>query len=110
MTPEAACAGLIDDMGRFSRDPLGWVYYSFPWGEPGTTLAGADGPDAWQRDILREIKARFARGGLDNEMIRLAVASGHGIGKSALVAWLILWSLSTFQDTMGVVTANRGRS
>ena len=29
-----------------------------------------------------------------------------GIGKSALVAWLILWALSTMEDTKGVVTAN----
>ena len=28
------------------------------------------------------------------------------MGKSALVAWIILWSLSTFPDTRGVVTAN----
>lgn len=38
--------------------------------------------------------------------IQLAVASGHGVGKSALVAWIILWSISTFEDTRGVVTAN----
>ena len=35
-----------------------------------------------------------------------AVASGHGVGKSALVAWIILWALSTLPDTRGVVTAN----
>jgi hypothetical protein len=39
-------------------------------------------------------------------IIREAIASGHGIGKSALVAWLILWAMSTFKDTKGVVTAN----
>jgi len=36
----------------------------------------------------------------------LARASGHGIGKTALVCWLILWALATFEDTRGVVTAN----
>jgi len=40
------------------------------------------------------------------EATRLAVASGHGIGKSALVAWIILWAMSTVEDTRGVVTAN----
>jgi len=35
-----------------------------------------------------------------------AVASGHGVGKSALVSWIILWSMSTATDTRGVVTAN----
>ena len=35
-----------------------------------------------------------------------AVASGHGVGKSALVSWIILWALSTLHDTRGVVSAN----
>src|SRR5690606_7165113 len=38
--------------------------------------------------------------------IRIAIASGHGIGKSAFVAWLILWALTTRPDTQAVVTAN----
>jgi hypothetical protein len=29
------------------------------------------------------------------DALRQAVASGRGIGKSALVAWLILWMLTT---------------
>jgi hypothetical protein len=41
-----------------------------------------------------------------DEAVRMAVASGHGIGKSALVAWVILWALSTMSDTRGIVTAN----
>ena len=41
-----------------------------------------------------------------DEAVRQAVASGHGVGKSALVAWIILWALSTLRDTRGVVTAN----
>ena len=36
----------------------------------------------------------------------MAVASGHGIGKSALVAWIVLWAMSTLADTRGIVTAN----
>jgi hypothetical protein len=35
-----------------------------------------------------------------------AIASGHGVGKSALVSWIILWAVSTFVDARGVVTAN----
>lgn len=33
------------------------------------------------------------------------VSAGHGVGKSALVSWLILWAISTREDTRGVVTA-----
>jgi hypothetical protein len=37
--------------------------------------------------------------------IQVAVASGNTVGKTALLAWLILWSLMTFEDALGVVTA-----
>jgi hypothetical protein len=37
--------------------------------------------------------------------VMIATASGNGIGKSALLAWIIIWALVTFEDTMGVVTA-----
>ncbi len=40
--------------------------------------------------------------------LRIAVASGHGIGKSALVAWTILWALCTLPHTRATVTANTG--
>lgn len=94
-------AQLVKDMGELSGDPLSWVYYSFEWGKG--ELEKFDGPDDWQKEILGKI-----RDGLLNiqEAIQIAVASGHGPGKSALVAWIILWSLSTFEDTKGVVTAN----
>ncbi len=39
-------------------------------------------------------------------MIQEATASGHGVGKSALVAWLIKWGIDTLPDSIGVVTAN----
>jgi hypothetical protein len=38
--------------------------------------------------------------------VRVAIASGHGIGKSALVAWIILLAMSTLRDSRGVVSAN----
>ncbi|MDY0884683.1 terminase [Dongia soli] len=96
-------AALIADIAGFSRDPLGFVLYAFPWRSAGTALAERDGPDDWQRDILRAVGEGLMTAG---EAIQVAVASGHGIGKSALVAWLLLWSLSTHEDTRGVVTAN----
>ena len=41
-----------------------------------------------------------------HEPIKDATASGHGIGKSTEVAWLILWSTMTHEDSRGVCTAN----
>lgn len=92
---------ILSDLGRYSKDPLKFVYWAFKWRSK--ELARYDGPDEWQVKILTAV-----RDGLISvsEAIQIAIASGHGIGKSALVAWLILWALSTFEDTKGVVTAN----
>ena len=90
-------------LGEFAHDPLGFVYAAFPWGQQGTELADMSGPDVWQREILDDI----GRGVQDASIVtREAVASGHGVGKSALVAWVILWALATHEDTRCVVTAN----
>lgn len=94
------------DIAGFVHDPMGFVRYAFPWGEPGTGLAAETGPRLWQKQVLREIGQRVARGASVGEAVQIAVASGHGIGKSALVAWVILWALSTREQTRGVVTAN----
>ena len=90
-------------IGTFRRNPLGFVRYAFPWGQPGTALAGDAGPEPWQCEVLEQIGQGLMS---PAEATRLAVASGHGIGKSALVAWIILWAMSTVEDTRGVVTAN----
>jgi hypothetical protein len=88
---------------RLSKDPEAWVVESFPWGTG--QLSDEDGPDIWQRVVLRQI----AEGLLDiSEAIQIAIASGHGIGKSCLVAWIVLWSLTTKKDTRGNITANTG--
>ena len=94
---------LVEELAQFSNDPLGFVLFSFPWGEPGSELETFSGPDDWQVVVLEDL----GRGILTiEEAIQIARTSGHGIGKSALVAWIILWAMSTHEDTKGVVTAN----
>ncbi len=95
---------LIDFIAGFTHNPLGFVQAAFEWGQG--ELVGFDGPDEWQRDALIEIGKRLQAGMSADEAIQLAIASGHGIGKSALVSWLILWAIATHEDTKGVVTAN----
>lgn len=93
---------LIEELAAYSSDPLGFVYFAFPWGEPGE-LVNAVGPEEWQVEILTWL----GEGVISTEQaIQLAVTSGHGVGKSALVSWIIWWAISTFEDTRGVVTAN----
>ena len=98
-------AELVEYVARFNHDPLGFVLFAFDWGQG--ELAAFAGPDEWQTDILNSIGERLAQGHITTtEAVQTAVASGHGIGKSALVSWIILWAMSTQEDTKGVVTAN----
>lgn len=98
---------IAEELATFTNDPLGHVLFSYPWGEPGSELEDfPDGPDVWQREFLTYIGDQLKAGVAWQKAVQTAVASGHGVGKSTLVAWLILWAASTFEDTKGTVTAN----
>lgn len=100
---------LADALSQFYDDPYGFVLFAYPWREPGA-LADYDGPDQWQRETLEEIGRQVRARGFDGvravDPIRIAIASGHGIGKSALVAWLVNWIMSTRPHAVGTITAN----
>ena len=100
---------LIEDVAGFFDNPLGFVRYAFPWGESGV-LAKEDGPDTWQVEVLTELGAAVRRGmgpsAALQSAIRVAIASGHGIGKTTLIAWVIQWFLSTRDFPQVVVTAS----
>jgi hypothetical protein len=81
------------------------VLWAFPWGEPGTDLEHETGPDDWQTGVLTDIGDELRAGGDLGAVVLQAVRSGHGVGKSALVAWVILWAIATFELTRGRVTA-----
>jgi hypothetical protein len=100
---------LAEDIGRFYADPLGFVLYVFPWGKKGTRLAEEDGPDQWQIDVLDDLgkAVRAGENVADALPVLLAVASGHGIGKTALISWIILWFISTRDFPQIVVTAGK---
>jgi hypothetical protein len=93
---------------QIKDDPESFVLFTFPWGMENTPLANFKGPRRWQRRVLREITTHIKnnKGVLDMEALRIAVSSGRGIGKSALVAWLILWMLSTRIGSTVIVSAN----
>lgn len=92
---------IAEQMARFRFDPLGYVRWVFDWGQG--DLAGEEGPDDWQAEVLREVGEAMR----DSETsVRFAVASGHGIGKTALTAWIIHWFIATRPGCAGVVTAN----
>lgn len=109
-------------IGSFFADPLGFVLWAFDWGADQSTkvvrlpepwderYASEYGPDAWACELLDAIGAQVVAGAFDGtravDAVRVAVASGHGIGKSAVTAWLALWLMSTRPNARGVVTAS----
>lgn len=89
-------------------DPYSWVLAVFPWGEPGSFLEQYDGPDEWQTEFLLAVGEELRAAALQMDgksTAQLAVGAGHGVGKSACAAWLILFFACTRPNPAGVVTA-----
>lgn len=113
---------LTDLLSQFYSDPLGYVMFAFPWDtdksiqlveleEPWASRYNSKyGPDKWACQFLedwgKEIKDRSFDGVHSVDPISFSTASGHGIGKSAIVSWIIKFILDTRPFSKGVVTAN----
>jgi hypothetical protein len=101
---------VIADLAGFTNDPHGFVLYSFPWGEAGTELENEPGPEDWQIRLMNSIRDKLLAGMEFGEAVASAIrearASGHGVGKSCVVSWIILWAMATYEDCRGIVTAN----
>jgi hypothetical protein len=95
----------IDAVVAFKHDPLGFVRAIYPWGEPGP-LAAHTGPRTWQAEAFEIIGEHLRDPATRHKPLRIAVASGHGIGKSGFIGMLSHWGLSTVAETRIVVTAN----
>ena len=93
---------------QIKDNPLAFVMLLFPWGVKGTPLEHFSGPRKWQREVLQDIANHIKQNGgkIDFDTLREAVASGRGIGKSALVSWLVIWMLSTRIGSTTIVSAN----
>jgi hypothetical protein len=89
-------------------NPLAFVLYTFPWGKAGTPLEHFSGPRKWQREVLTELTEHIKQnnGKVDFDTFRMATSSGRGIGKSALVSWLVIWMLTTRIGSTTIVSAN----
>ena len=100
---------LAEKIGEFYADPYGFVLFAFPWGKPGTRLEKQTGPDTWQIEVMEEIGEAVKTGMTVQDALPVleAVASGHGIGKTALIAWIILWFIATRQHPQIIVTAGK---
>jgi hypothetical protein len=114
---------LGDIMAGFFADPLGYVMFNFPWGKDSACMSVPlhdkyrerfpnceFGPDLWQCEYLdqwgEEIRKRGFNGRDAVDRIHFSTASGHGIGKSVLVAFIIMFIMDTRPHCKGTVTAS----
>jgi phage terminase large subunit len=72
-------------LDRYADDPVLFVREQF-----------GVSPDPWQANVLRDIAAGERA---------ISVRSGHGVGKSAVAAWALVWFLLTRFPCKAVVTA-----
>lgn len=96
----------IDEVLKYRHDPLGFVRTIYPWGEG--ALAAYTGPREWQASEMDGIGKHLRDPETRHQPYLAAVASGHGIGKSAYVAMITHWAMSTCANTRVVITANTG--
>src|SRR5882724_5264853 len=97
---------LARDIGDLTWNPTGFCKYAYPWGEGELIGEGSAGLRKWQAKILGYIGQHLKNPATRHTPCSIAVASGHGIGKSALIAMVMNWAQSTCDDTKIVTTAN----
>jgi hypothetical protein len=102
-SPNNAERLLCNDIGRFVLDPLGFTRYAFPWNS-GPLLGQSI--RKFQEEVLGQIRDHLA-GPNRFQPLQLAICSGHGIGKSALIAFILNWAMSTCDDCRGIITAGK---
>jgi hypothetical protein len=95
---------LEEEVASFATDPLGYVHFAYDWGHG--ELEGVDGPRVWQSDILQAIGDHLQNPETRFQPLLIAVASGHGIGKSAEIGMIVNWGMATCDDCKVVITAN----
>ena len=105
MTPEEYDLALAEEVGKYIYDPLGYANFAFPWNEEGQ-LKDYPGPRKWQAETLDIIGKHLRDPKTRYDPLRIAVASGHGIGKSAEMGIISNWAMSCFVNARIVITAN----
>lgn len=103
MSRLAAAPDLAEEVGSYALDPFGYAHFAWDWGQG--DLAG-EALRFWQGVVLGAIRDHLQKPETRFTPCRIAIASGHGIGKSALIGMVCDWALSTSVDTRIICTAN----
>lgn len=99
----------------FQNRPLDFVLTAWPWKIEGGPLANRTLED-WQFEYLQELQedllaaepkeaALILAGMIPNAVYRYARPSGHGVGKTAMVAIIIHWFESCYPNSQAIITA-----
>jgi hypothetical protein len=97
---------LLQRVMKHKRDPLGYTQKFYPWGKG--DLEGSGGPRTWQAEVHAYIRDHLSNPATRFQPCRVAVSSGHGIGKSAFMGQITNWAMSTCEDCKETVTAGTG--
>lgn len=85
-------------------DPLQFAERFFPWQH--ADLKNSKGPREWQQALLKDLTTHLTNPKTRHTPFRCAIASGHGIGKTAEISIISHWAMSCFPDCKVVITAN----
>jgi len=99
--------GFVFDLKPNSVETVTYKEWMQPYRERFNTRYG---PDRWACEFLDDLGKQVRKRGFDGrkavKAVQYAISSGHGIGKSTLVAWIIKWIMDTRPYAKGTVTAN----
>lgn len=95
---------IIEAVALYQYDPLAWSLFAWDWGQG--ELAGLTGPREWQAELFGVIRDHLSNPETRYQPLQIAVASGHGPGKSAWMGMFSNWGQSCFSDAKIVCTAN----
>lgn len=100
---------LLTDVAEFYYDPYGYALYNWDW--DAFPLNKYGGLDTWQIEHLETLGEECLKRDTGSEdilsaAVRIAVGSGHGIGKTLLTAIIIHWFIATRVNPQAIITAN----
>jgi hypothetical protein len=84
-------------------DPLKWANVAWNWGHGDLTNKKIRN---WQAEVMAEIGRHIQDPAKRHTPLRIAVASGHGIGKSACIGMISNWAMSCWRGARVLATAN----
>lgn len=94
------------------EDLRAFVMFVYPWGKANTPLEKFKEPRRWQIDEFEKMTAHIKANkeriqlGLNPEVYHSATVSGRGSGKSAFVAMIEHWMMTSVLGSSTLVTAN----